>query len=782
MAVETLPTREQVHVSGLVERTRRLQSDNYRLEQELERLGEKNVELAFQLVEMETRLQKATEQKIENQALREYRSRVADLEEQLRLRDERIRELEQKSAPATDTTAHLLVQRLEPLLGASAAHLVERVFLRAGVALDCRESAAVEPALIKLEEAAGRLLADPERARQLRRVLEELRPELLQHSSPRVVQAMARLIRRRTPSVDLEATPPVRLRAAEKFAPVPLDETGDGPGENESREMPQPEGQMGDGSREMGEEVGAREMPQPQATIPEPVWAPIPESLPPQSPPSPLSNLPSQSDSEPWSYQECTPELPELRTDFDPELGREVALAREQVNAAEYGLALETLVPLRESYPHSLEAAELHFLALAGLRRHSEALPLGRRLAQQCRRYEPFVDAFTRVLEDTHGKSAQERKQALLDLVELHLEDTQRALGYLRQAELLPDRFPGGERLDFHAVSLLAGRREDRRPYLLDSMGWVDRPEVFEYLWQVYNEPRAANEASSARAIVALGKVGRKLAENSEKQARLLQREPLTGLPEAGEVEETACVRFLEGLCERASLGPVRPSVPFLRRMAGGQSAEPGWLPLPEAALFGLSRVQVARYAGPEEFLVEAHRDELGQATLVVHEQLESLPECEQAYLLHRALYQVARGHASLRHRRANLSVGHVRRLVAACRSWLTERGLTLPEPNGDPVADLREVCQATRSHEAGYLLELLTSEHPFADILDRPADHFARRHSSLVGASYALLREAAPELVAQVERDGFRALYDRPELRQLRLRLQRMWAQPLRV
>lgn len=791
MAVETLPAREQVHVSGLVERTRRLQCDNDRLEQELERLGETNVELAFQLVEMEKRVRAAADLQIDrfSQVKADYQARVDDLERQLRHREERIRELEAilartgpVPAPPRDAALRLVAGRLEPLLGASALHLVERVFQRAEVSPDCSR-AEIEPALSKLEEAAGRLLADPGRASELKQALEELRAELASTTEPAAPQIMARMLRRRRLPVD--DARPARLRAS--FAPVP-------------------------------------KMPQPEAVVPEPVWTPpeagearvptlAPEVEAPSAarPPAPepaarsaaatiaesgariLASIaadptvfgpepgrfPSGSD-EPWSYGDEPSEDEPLRTDFDPELGRGVALAREQVNAADYALALETILPLRASYPHSLEAAELHFLALAGLRRHGEALDLGRRLAAQCRHYEPFVDAFTRVLEDTHGKSACERKQALLDLVELHLEDRQRALGYLKQAELLPDMFPGGERLNFHAVNLLGGGRTDRRPYLLAYMGWLDRAEVFEHLWQVYNEPRSAHEASSARAIVALGKVSRKLAENSEKQARLLARETLSELPPNGELEETACVRFLNQLCERASLGPARPSTAFLRRMLAGQTPKPGWVNLPEATLFGLTGVQLARYSGSEDFLIDAHGDASGLATLVVHEKLAGLPECEQAYLLHRALYQVARGHASLRHRRANLSVGHARRLVLACRNWLAERMPNLPEPSVDPLFDLRSLCLATRSHEAGYLLELLTSPHPFADILDRPADHFARRHSSLTGASYALLREHAPELLAQVEREGFRALYERPELRELRLRLQRMWAQPL--
>lgn len=703
MAVETLPLREQVHVSGLVEKTRRLQSDNNRLEQELERLGEKNVELAFQLVEMETRLRNSADLQI----VHDYRARVEELEKRLQIREERIRELEamlQRIAvpaekPVTaqpDTTAGLLARRLEPLLGAASSHLVERIFQRAEVAFDCRDASEVEPALNKLQEAAGRLLAAPERAEELRQTLDEVRRDL----------GRAPVIARREPKPEKEK-PALRLR----FAP----------------------------------------------------------------PPGPVA----REQDEPWRYPETPPPEEFFRTDFDPELCRDVALAREQLHAAEYALALETVLPLRSLYPHSLEAAEVQFLALAGLRRHGEALELGRRLAPQCRSDEPFVEAFTRVLEDTHGKSAQERKQALLDLVELHLEDNQRALGYLRQAELLPDRCPGCERLDFHAVNLLSGGRADRRPYLLDSMSNLDRPEVFEHLWQVYQEPRSAHEASTARAIVAVGKVGRNLAENSEKQARLLARQPLTALEEAGELEETACVRFLNMLFERASLGPARPSAAFLRLLESGHTPEPGWLSLPDFRLLGLAGLQVARCSGP--FLVDAHRDEAGQVTLLVHECVGGLPESEQAYLLHRALYQVARGHSALRHRIASLTTGHVRRLVQACRGWLQDRALTLPEPVCDPLEDLRALCLATRSHEAGYLLELLTNPHAFADVLDRPADSFARRHSSLTGASYALLREHAPELLPQVEREGFRVLYDKPELRSLRLRLQRMWAEPLR-
>lgn len=667
MAVDTLPSREQSQVSGLAERNRRLQSTNDRLEQELERLGEKNVELAFQLVEMEQRLRAAADLQIErdNQLRAEYQARITALEEQLRQL--------QPPAPPNDTL-HRIAQHLEPLLGAASTHLVERIFQRAGVDPASQDLAQLEPALARLEEAAGRLLASPERARELRLSLSVLRQTL-------------------------------------GFAPKCL--------------------------------------PEPEA--------------------------------ERWSYQpESHPDEP-LRTDLDPELGNALAGIRRQLQAGEHGSALEAVLSLRSLYPHSLEAAELHFHSLAGLRRYAEALELGRRLAPACRSDEAFVEAFTRLLEDPPCKSAQERKQVLLDLVELHLEDTQRALGYLRRAELLPDRCAGCERLDFHAVSLLAGGREDRRPYLLAYMGWLDRPEVFEHLWQVYNEPRSPHEASAARAIVALGKVSRKLAENSEKQARLLARATPATLEGPGEVEEAACIRFLDTLFQKAGLGSARPSDDFLRRLENGHTPEPGWLSLPDPALYGLAGAQVARYAGSERFLVDSHCDDSGQATLVVHSSLALLPEAEQAFLLHRALYQLARGHAALRHRRANLSRGQARRLVQACRSWLGEHCPELPEASSDPLYDLRSLCLATRSQEAGYLLEFLTHDHPFPDQLDRPADHHARCQSSLTGASYALLRERAPELLAQVEREGFRVLYDRPQLADLRLRLQRLWAEPLK-
>lgn len=669
MAVDTLPSREQSQVSGLADRNRRLQSTNDRLEQELERLGEKNVELAFQLVEMEQRLRAAADLQIEkaNQLRAEYQGRIAELEEQLRLRD-----LEQP--PSNHDTLHRIARHLEPLLGAAATHLVERIFQRAGVDPASQSLDQLEPALVRLEEAAGRLLAAPERARELRDSLRALRQTL-------------------------------------GFQPP--------------------------------------SSPEPEA--------------------------------EPWRFQpENHPDEP-LRTDLDPELGSALITLREQIQAGEQARALEAILSLRALYPHSLEAAELHFLSLVALRHDCEALELGRRLAPSCRSDEAFVEAFTRLLEDPPCKSAQERKQVLLDLVELHLEDTQRALGYLRRAELLPDRCAGCERLDFHAVGLLAGRREDRRPYLLAYMGWLDRPEVFEHLWQVYNEPRSPHEASAARAIVALGKVSRKLAENSEKQARLLARalpEPLEG---PGEVEEAACIRFLDGLFQQAGLGSARPSSNFLRRLENGHTPEPGWLSLPDPARFGLTGAQVARYAGPERFLVDSHCNDSGQATLVVHACVALLPEAEQAYLLHRALYQLARGHAALRHRRANLSTSQVRRLVQACRSWLSEHCSELPEVSSDPLYDLRALCLATRNQEASYLLEFLTHEHPFADQLDRPADHYARCHSSLTGASYALLREQAPELLPQVEREGFRALYEQTELGFLRLRLQRLWAEPLK-
>lgn len=425
-----------------------------------------------------------------------------------------------------------------------------------------------------------------------------------------------------------------------------------------------------------------------------------------------------------------------------------------------------------------------------------------------------FLETLTRVLKERlqQLRSAAEKKKILLELAELHLDQPKQAVRFLRQAEILPDRIPGGGRIDLHLTSLLAGGLEDRSAYVLNYMRSLnDRVELFEHVKDVYRQPQHSRHLAVAETVVALGRRPRNQAEEFERRAsqRLCPCIPdADTLEKAGSPVEESVVRFtLDHLLPQAGLGVAVVCETLLSRLKDSVPA-PETSPVVRVAreangAFGFKSLDLRRYQGSDHFLVDAGAGGAGGTgvTLLYHPDLETLTAHEVRFLIYRTLFQHHRRHLQLHAAAASLDDAKRYRLVKTYLDMFKSAGAPVPAEIIQEVEALPslkmgfgarlekvldQLYKQSRSDAFLDLKEFLFATRPFSEHLDRLADQFACTASGLTAACYALAREALGRgnaLMLRLEREGFQLLYlgdDAPAYSDLRQRLQWLWAQRL--
>ncbi len=474
--------------------------------------------------------------------------------------------------------------------------------------------------------------------------------------------------------------------------------------------------------------------------------------------------------------------------------------------------SFEFFSKLHQEHPDVVQVEAGLFYNYASFSCWMEAYEIGRRmLPVMIRRPDTgqFVTTMTTVLNERIGQSRSmaEKKRCLLELAELHLNDTEQALDYLRRAKRIPNPIKNEGRIDYYLTCLLAGTPEDRSAYVRNYMASVaDSERLFTHLEDIYKENRHKQQAPVARAIVALGRSSAEKAHQTEAEAGELLA-PVAPTPDLLEqtwskAEPGILKLFLDALIPRAKVSPRFPAPRFHTWLDHCKPAPDGWKPKEIAnadnqAIFQLGRITVHRYEGPDKFLIKASPEP--EVSLIVHQDVEKLPEGQIRFFVLSALYQVKRRHLHLyRAAEALDNEGRVR-LLMACRDSVLQSGVDItdaldrkmeafsvdtPDFSNALQALLDTLYEHTLSDEFDQLREFMFAPTPFRDQLEGAADRFATRLVGLSEASLAAARDTLGEGEAldRARREGFRALYRRPldTHREARLRLQRIWLGPL--
>lgn len=474
--------------------------------------------------------------------------------------------------------------------------------------------------------------------------------------------------------------------------------------------------------------------------------------------------------------------------------------------------SFEFFSKLHQEHPDVAQVQAGLFYNYASFSCWMEAYEIGRRmLPLMIRRPDngQFVTTMTTVLNERIGQSRSmaEKKRCLLELAELHLADSEQALDFLRRAKRIPNPIRGEGRIDYYLTCLLAGTPEDRSTYVRNYMANVaDSERLFTHLDEIYKENRHRAQAPVARAIVALGRQSVDKARQAEAEAGelLAPVEASADLLEQtwSKAEPGILKLFLDTLIPRAKLAPRFPAPRFHTWLDHCKPAPDGWKPRDLAAqdnqeIFQLGRITVHRYEGSDKFLVRASPEP--EVSLIVHQDVEDLPEAQMRFFLLSALFQVKRRHLHLyRAAEALDDEGRVRLLLAG-RDAVLQSGVDITEALNRKIealtADtpdfshtlqslLDQLYDHTLSDEFDQLREFMFAPAPFREQLEGAADRFATRLVGLTEASCAAAREVLGEgeTLDKGLREGFKTLYRRPleAHRDARLRLQRIWLGPL--
>ncbi|GMU53738.1 MAG: hypothetical protein AMXMBFR33_28840 [Candidatus Xenobia bacterium] len=474
--------------------------------------------------------------------------------------------------------------------------------------------------------------------------------------------------------------------------------------------------------------------------------------------------------------------------------------------------SFEFFSKLHQDHPNVAQVEAGLFYNYASFSCWMEAYEIGRRMLPVMIRAKDnaqFITTMTTVLNERIGQSRSmaEKKRCLLELAELHLADSEQAVDYLRRAKRIPNPIRGEGRIDYYLTCLLAGTPEDRSTYVRNYMGSVaDSDRLFTHLDEIYKENRHRNQAPVARAIVALGRGSLERAQAAEGEAGAALA-PVEADPDLLEqnwskAEPGILKLFLDNLITRAKVSARFPAPRFHEWLDQSKPAPDGWKPKVQAnedndAIFKLGRLTVHRYEGPERFMVRAAPEP--EATLIVNQEVESLPEGQLRFFLLSALFQVKRRHLHLyRAAEALDDEGRVR-LLLACRDHVLQSGVDItdaltrkieafsaatPDFSRALQTLLEQLYEHTLSDEFDQLREFMFDPTPFREQLEGAADRFATRLVGLCQASYAAAYESLSDrdLLEKARRDGFRVLYRKPPEthREARLRLQRIWLGPL--
>lgn len=506
------------------------------------------------------------------------------------------------------------------------------------------------------------------------------------------------------------------------------------------------------------------------------------------------------------------PELPErprllpsllvpLEGTLDAGAAARVAEGMELLTKEQFEPALEIFQELAGSHGDSPEVQTGLFYGYAGLHCWMEAYDAGHRLApgRAAVRDRRFLQTMRTVLRERLAATRPMalRKRLLFETGELLLDQPAEALEFLRKAKGIPDPIPEDARIDFYLFRLLAGTPDDRMPFLLGALeGVAESLEPFESLEALHQEPKRKPKEPRARTVLALLREGREAAERAEAEAPLRVDPPEPALlATAVDPALESVLRFLlDEAVPRSGVTATLPSPDFASWDADAREADGDWGPAALAhrfdrQVFGFPELRVRRGRGP--FLAAASL--APGNTLLLNRDLEEMPEDEVSFLVGRELFALHRRHVHLVAAARGVDGPARARLVRRTAAYVIESGSEVSHTllgdasslwGTEPVERIRQLLDRLYEHclrdEFRILRDFLAAEQPFRDLLEREADRFALQLSGLTAASSAVARLVAPADVREAcAREGFQVLYrpPTPELRPLRLRLQRIWA-----
>lgn len=462
--------------------------------------------------------------------------------------------------------------------------------------------------------------------------------------------------------------------------------------------------------------------------------------------------------------------------------------------------------------PHEPTYLVGEIASLVGLERYEEAYALGKGLdvASLEESAEVYKESFETVLltlaEQTDSLLA--RKLYLLELVEL-VDDIDRTAPFLDEIEEIGLRTPReGE------LSLLQARhrvgQDDVTEHLIEAMSGVsDSLEVFDLMRQNLDRypeltplaefmerllgasrDEALEAETTAKELIASGESVQELLEELDPSEELVKVFLEHMLPRTGQKIELPSEQFEDLLNESepaAFVGALRQA---LRSV--------------DYTLF-FEEIDVLSYDGEEHFLLRSSPEP--KATLLFGSEVDDVPPEELRFLVLRELFSMVRRHSHLAHMAAQLDDKLRYAFVKACLEIHKEANIQIPESLLGRLEELEELAtdegqdtefrsllesglyalyQATESDAFPELGDFLFDGQLHKKYLDPLADSFAAKQTGLVVASFAIARDSlSSDDFEALEENGFQWLYEAENLekfRELRFRLQRLWAMPFKA
>ena len=451
--------------------------------------------------------------------------------------------------------------------------------------------------------------------------------------------------------------------------------------------------------------------------------------------------------------------------------------------------------------------------SLAGLEKYEEAYLLGKGLDLELLEdsAEVYRASFETVLIGMveRAETLLKRKKLLCELIAFSA-DEERIMSYLDEAEEISLRTAGEGQLSLLQARHRVGQ-DDVTEYLIDALGSLsDRPEIFSLIkenLQRYPELAPLSEfmerlLQSSRAEALEAEVGAKELVSPE--------EPIEDqLDDVDPGEEALVQVFLEHLLPRTGVTVELPSEEFEDYL---QESEP-------AAFVGALRqalrsvdytmffdeIEVISYDGDEHFLLRSSPEP--KPTLLFGANVDDAPPEELRFLVLRELFSMYRRHSHLAHLSAQLDDAIRWTFVNTCLDIHKDAEFQIPEELTEKLASLKAdaaaegqdpefrksleaflgaIYEATESDSFLELSDFLYDGQLHKKWLDPFADGFAAKQTGVVVASFAIARDSMEsEDFETLEETGFGWLYEDENLekyRELRLRLQRLWAMPFRA
>ncbi len=481
--------------------------------------------------------------------------------------------------------------------------------------------------------------------------------------------------------------------------------------------------------------------------------------------------------------------------------------------------ALEIFSRLKQLEPADLNVNLGYFLALVANRQWFEASVIGTALKGRLNKADiteeqakVFKDALCLVLKEQlrERNTAAERKKILLELTELHLDEPKKALPFLRQAEILPDRIPQEGKIYLYLSRLLPEHHPDKLTYYLKALQELPgETSLMEELKSIKPFFKLANQRKTADIILRLYNTPITKLENITPSSN-----PFTKIENKLKSNNYLSapdytIRFcLDTLLPRAGLTPIDTDTTFVSRLQDSSEALLTDV-IPEliskaSHLLNLDDVHIRIYEGPDtSFWLDAARSD--KPILIYHPKLTTLNTGEQLFLIYRTLIQLKHRHLTLYRTAASLTTSSRYRLARTYTNLFLRAGAPINDElikqltslpgdttsfNKNLSSILDALQKATGSDTFADLKEFLLSPQPFSEQLDSAADYYASLVSGIEAASIALARAYIidPNIIEQLEKIGFKALFSgtdsltsKPQhvinVRLLLGRLQRLWA-----